>query len=129
MIPVFFVGLLVAIRSAFRMGNWECSGSAGACFEEFDKLTGWNYLHSTSSLLVHLRIRFRRRDPFAGPGSERASSYVRDEETRSASDPHWCGEDTDVRMKSSPSRIGPPRARKLIGAGALKGSYPVTSGL
>jgi len=43
MIPVFLVGLALAIRSAFRVGNWECSGSAGACFEEFDQLTGWNF--------------------------------------------------------------------------------------
>jgi hypothetical protein len=43
LIPVFFVGLLVGIRSAFRVGNWECSGDAGACFEEFDRLTGWNF--------------------------------------------------------------------------------------
>ena len=43
MIPVFFVGLLVGIRFAFRVGSWECSGDAGACFQEFDQLTGWNF--------------------------------------------------------------------------------------
>ena len=43
LIPVFFVGLLVAIRSAFRVGNWECSGDPGACFQEFDQLTGWDF--------------------------------------------------------------------------------------
>ena len=43
LIPAFFLGLLVAIRSAFRVGSWECSGDAGACFQEFDRLTGWSF--------------------------------------------------------------------------------------
>ena len=41
MIPVFFLGLLVSIRSAFKVGSWECSGSG--CMEEFDRLTGWTF--------------------------------------------------------------------------------------
>ena len=41
MIPVFFIGLLISIRSAFKVGSWECSGSG--CMEEFDRLTGWTF--------------------------------------------------------------------------------------
>jgi hypothetical protein len=43
LIPVCFLGLLLAIRSAFRVGDWQCSGDAGACFQEFDQLTGWDF--------------------------------------------------------------------------------------
>ena len=43
LIPLCFFGLLFAIRSAFKVGNWECSGDPSVCFEEFDQLTGWDF--------------------------------------------------------------------------------------
>lgn len=41
LIPVFFVGMIVAIRYTFAGPDWECSGSG--CLEEFDRLRGWTF--------------------------------------------------------------------------------------